>query len=305
MKRIITGTIIAIVYVAVFALSMYVHQIFFDIYLLFLAAAGTYEICRALPGFIGKPIYAINIVAVALGFGSFWLAQYLFPMSYASGLGGYFVSLALMVLFTVIFTAASKNHVSSNGFATVFAMLYPTMLLMFTMALNYFLRVGEGLSSSLPYRNAGVALTFSIPALTDVFAYLVGSKLRGKKLCPNISPNKTISGAVGGLFGGVVGGGLIAAFIALGHYLDWNVFGLSIFPGGWVETGVSLALLGLLGSVSGQAGDIFASYIKRRAGIKDYSNLLPGHGGILDRIDSSIFTGVVVYLYFAVAVIFL
>ena len=302
MKRTITGIIITVVYVAVLALSMYVHQIFFDIFLFFLAAAGTYEICRALPNFIGNPIYIINIIAVVLGFGSFWFSQYYFA-TYSSGLGGYFVSLAVMVLFTVIFTACSKKYVSSNAFATIFAMLYPTMLLMFTMAMNYFLNVGEGISSSLPYRNAGVVLNFLVPPLTDVFAYLVGSRLRGKKLCSSISPNKTVSGAIGGLAGGLIGSGVAAAAIALNYYLDWNVMGLTIFPNGWLETGISLAILGLLGSVAGQVGDLFASYIKRRANIKDYSNLLPGHGGVLDRVDSFIFGGVVFYMYFMVAII--
>ncbi len=304
MKRFITGTVITIVYIAVLALSMYVHQIFFDIFLFLIAMAGTYEMSRALPGFVGKPIFAINIVGVVLGFASFWFAQYFFT-SYASGLGGYFVSLVVMILFTVIFTACSKNHVSSNAFATIFAMLYPTMLIMFTLAMNYFMRVEEGLASSLPYRNAGVVLTFLVPPLTDTFAYIVGSRLKGKKLCPSISPNKTVSGAIGGLAGGLIGSGVAAAAIALNYYLDFNVMGLTIFPNGWVETGVSLAVLGILGSVAGQIGDLFASYIKRRAGIKDYSNLLPGHGGVLDRVDGFIFGGVVFYLYFAIAILLL
>ena len=304
-NRTITGIIIAIVYVAVLALSMYVHQIFFDVFLVFIAAVGTYEICSALPTFVGKPIYPINIAALVLGFGSFWTVQYLYPVSYASGLGGYFVSLAVMVLFTVIFTACSKKHVSSNAFATIFAMLYPTMVTMFSLAINYFLNAREGISSSLPYRTAGVVLMFVVPTITDVFAFFVGSRLRGKKLCPTISPNKTVSGAIGGLFGGLVGSGIVAAAAALNYYLGWNVMGIRIFPGGWPETGVSLAVLGLLGSVVGQVGDLFASYIKRRAGIKDYSNILPGHGGVLDRVDSFIFSGVIFYLYFAVAIIFM
>lgn len=302
MKRTITGVAITIVYIAVLALSMYVHQIFFDVFLFLVAMAGTYEMSRALPNFVGKPIIAINIAGVVLGFGSFWFSQYFF-LSFASGLAGYFVSLVVMVLFTVVFTACSKKHVKSDAYATIFTMLYPTMLIMFTMGMNYFMRVEEGIAGSLPYRNAGVVLTFLVPPLSDVFAYLVGSKVGGKKLCPSVSPNKTISGAIGGLFGGLVGSGVAAAAIALNYYVDWNVMGLVIFPNGWVETAVSLGVLGILGSVAGQLGDLFASYIKRRAGIKDYSNLLPGHGGVLDRVDGFIFGGVVFYLYFAVAII--
>ncbi len=69
---------------------------------------------------------------------------------------------------------------------------------------------------------------------------------------------------------------------------------------GWISTSINFIVLGLVGSVFDQAGDLFASYIKRRAGVKDFSNLLPGHGGVLDRVDGFIFCGVFFYLYFAV-----
>ena len=131
------------------------------------------------------------------------------------------------------------------------------------------------------------ALMIAIPCVGDIFALYVGSTFRGPKLCPPVSPNKTISGAVGGLVGSLIAAllvGLIAWLFAVksrqvlppwGHYV----------------------LLGLIGGVAGQLGDLFASLIKRHCGIKDFSNLFPGHGGMLDRLDSVIFMAVIIFCY--------
>ena len=110
---------------------------------------------------------------------------------------------------------------------------------------------------------------------TDIFAFFAGSAFGGKKLCPVISPHKTVAGAVGGLLG------------AVGCVL---LYGLLIQAlGGTVRQGV-LAAYACLGSAAAQLGDLTFSAVKRTCGIKDYSKLLPGHGGILDRFDSVLFT---------------
>ena len=113
---------------------------------------------------------------------------------------------------------------------------------------------------------------------TDIFAYFVGSFFGRHKLCPKISPKKTIEGAVGGIAGSVI-------FCTAFGYL---IFGESIFH---------FIMLGLLGSIAAQAGDLTASIFKRKMGIKDYGHLIPGHGGILDRFDSVLFTAPFVYYY--------
>ena len=300
--RVITGTFIAIVYIAVFLLSMYVHPIFFDIFILAVALGGAYEMCRAVSNFASEPIFIIDLVAVILGFAGFWFAQYFFRTS-ASGMMGYFVTLAVMILVTVFVTAFSKVYVKGNAVSTIFVMLYPNSLLMFAVGINYFMSAEVGISviSSLPFRNAGIALMFLVPALTDVFAYQIGSAIKGKKLCPSISPNKTISGAIGGLLGGLVGAGLVLLLTFLAKEYNVNLFGLAMLTESWATTIVNFVVLGLVGSVFDQIGDLAASFVKRRAGIKDYSNLLPGHGGVLDRVDGFMFCGVFFYLYFAVA----
>lgn len=109
---------------------------------------------------------------------------------------------------------------------------------------------------------------------SDVFAYLFGRTFGRHKLAPSISPNKTIEGSLGGMFGGAVG------MLIFGYFTQNFI----VIP--WII----LVIMGVFGAIVGQMGDLFFSMIKRQAGIKDYSKLIPGHGGILDRFDSVIFT---------------
>jgi phosphatidate cytidylyltransferase len=102
--------------------------------------------------------------------------------------------------------------------------------------------------------------------MTDIVAYLVGRSVGGPLLWPRISPKKTWSGALGGLAGGVVGGTLVA------------------YASGVGGLGPAIVALGL--SALSQAGDLFESAVKRRFGAKDTGQLIPGHGGLMDRLDS-------------------
>lgn len=132
-----------------------------------------------------------------------------------------------------------------------------------------------------------VLLLIAIPCVGDIFAMLTGSKVGGPKLCPVVSPNKTISGAIGGLVGSV----LAALLVCIGTHAAAG--GAGTFLPSWWEC----LLLGLIGGVVGQVGDLFASMVKRHAGVKDFSNLFPGHGGMLDRFDSILFMSFVMMCY--------
>lgn len=147
--------------------------------------------------------------------------------------------------------------------------------------------------SSLSYlRNAGahglfyVFLALIISWMSDIGAYFIGTFFGKHKLCPNISPKKTVEGLVGGigfsilmsLFAGVI---YQAVFLQGAAVSYWTIFGLA-----------------LIGAPLSVIGDLFASLIKRRCGIKDFGNLFPGHGGMMDRFDSLLF--VLPIVYFAV-----
>jgi phosphatidate cytidylyltransferase len=140
-------------------------------------------------------------------------------------------------------------------------------------------QVGETSSYGIPYPiGAGfcVLVLFAV-SVTDIFCYFVGCKFGKHKLSPVISPNKTIEGSIGGsvmclLFSVVIG-------MLLG--LEWY----------------HSVILGILIATFAQIGDLCESMIKRDAGVKDSSNILPGHGGIMDRVDSYLMTFVVVYCY--------
>nr|MBR4280399.1 phosphatidate cytidylyltransferase [Clostridia bacterium] len=130
-------------------------------------------------------------------------------------------------------------------------------------------------------------LMIAVPCVGDIFALYVGSTLKGPKLCPPVSPNKTISGAVGGLIGS-----LLAALLVGAVAYALAVQSRAALPDWW-----HYVLLGLIGGAAGQLGDLFASLIKRHCGLKDFSNLFPGHGGMLDRLDSVIFMAIIIFCY--------
>lgn len=109
-----------------------------------------------------------------------------------------------------------------------------------------------------------------IPMVNDIFAYLIGSKFGKNKMCVNISPNKTWEGSIGGLVLGSASG-IIFYRLLIGRIT------------------LKIVIITLILSIIGQIGDLIMSRIKRENGIKDFSNIMSGHGGILDRLDSSIF----------------
>ena len=119
----------------------------------------------------------------------------------------------------------------------------------------------------------GVLWIFAVVWTTDVAAYFVGRRIGGPKLWPRVSPKKTWSGFAGGLAAGTAAG--IVLSLAASR---WGV----TLPAGLV----GIAAVSALGSVVGQLGDLAESALKRRFGVKDSSNLIPGHGGVMDRLDA-------------------
>lgn len=129
---------------------------------------------------------------------------------------------------------------------------------------------------------AVIVLIFAVSWATDVFAYFVGRRIGGAKLWPAISPNKTWSGAIGGLIAGGVAGAALMAGLGVAVSLAGVAFYLAL-------------------SAIGQLGDLFESGAKRRFGIKDSGRLIPGHGGLMDRVDGVLAAGVLALVVGAVA----
>ena len=117
-----------------------------------------------------------------------------------------------------------------------------------------------------------ILLPFAVAFLSDAGAYFIGLRFGKHKLAPVVSPNKTIEGVFGGIAGAVIGMLIYALILDFACKFDVN-YGVAV-------------LYGLVGSLTGVFGDLCFSVIKRQTGIKDYGNLIPGHGGILDRFDS-------------------
>ena len=198
------------------------------------------------------------------------------PIGTAFGAGALTFKIAAYALFVVMFAEMmlsfrKEKRVPFLDLALVFA-----AGLVIPFLLSALVRPGLR-EPKAPY----LLLPFVITWLSDSGAFFVG-RSRGKtKLAPALSPNKTVEGSVGGFVCAIL------AAILYGLILYWCHFRVNILV---------MAVYGFFGSLAGQAGDLAFSAIKREHGIKDYSNLLPGHGGMLDRFDSTIFTAPILEL---------
>lgn len=181
--------------------------------------------------------------------------------------------LAYMCLFVANFENCSVAHFSMSfiGF------MYVTVM----MSCVYIIRIME----DGPHT---IWLVFICSWVCDTCAYFSGTMFGKHKMAPVLSPKKSVEGAIGGVLGSAIVGVIYVHFIA-NIYLgaDLNV--------------IHSAVICILGAIASQVGDLFASAIKRNCGIKDYGKLIPGHGGVLDRFDSVIFTAPIVWVVCLIA----
>ncbi len=191
----------------------------------------------------------------------------------------------------IVCTFAMTRNVRNamvNIAVTVFGMLYVGWFCSHIILLRQ-LPMGHH-SAKLDFGGAGyVIMLLVLLWLSDGGAFFVGTGWGRHKLIPAVSPNKTIEGSVGGIVITLVGAVLIKdAGLLL------NTFGVALFP----DLGYARYLLVGLGiALVGQVGDLCESYLKRDAGLKDTGNLLPGHGGFLDRFDSLLFSAPLFYYF--------
>lgn len=137
------------------------------------------------------------------------------------------------------------------------------------------------------FGTANMILVFICAWSTDTFAYFTGCFLGKHKLIPHVSPKKTVEGAIGGVVGSII---ISIAYLAVTKNI-MNINYMNI----WSNIYIQGAIIGLVGGICSQLGDLAASAIKRDADIKDFGKIFPGHGGFMDRFDSVMFIAPLIF----------
>ena len=203
-------------------------------------------------------LYALNIAICYLK---------IFPEGITTYL--YLMWLFLSVLASMLYMFKMEKRSLADGMATITGIVYVVFF-------AYHAVLAENVFGEMS--GASPVWMIVISAFgTDIFAYFGGYFLGKHKLCPTISPKKTIEGSLCGMLASVI---LCTAFG--GIFMDSGRL-------------LAYAVTGLAGGIFSQFGDLTASVFKRKMGIKDYGNLIPGHGGIMDRFDSVLFTAPMVF----------
>ncbi len=305
-QRLITAIILNVAVALIFVLRQFVSAYIFDALLCLVIIISANEVARVFnrSGRLNNSTL-ITIYPVLSFVGFYFGMKYELNMWYILLINlGLILALMLVEIVVVLIT---KNKLKSefektkltNTFSrfsvnkvllTGFLMLYPSFLLSSMYFINH-IGAFEYLNISKFGTNIDFSLFFLLlPILTtvatDTFAYLIGRLIKGPKLCPLISPNKTISGAIGGILGGIIFGfGIYAIFVACG------LIEAVLAP-------YVIVIYTILASIISEIGDIFASIIKRKARTKDYSSIFPGHGGFMDRLDGISFNVLFTLLFF-------
>ncbi len=262
--RLITGIVLALVFVPVF----YFGEVFLNITLGLLTMGATYELFKMYNIEAKLPRYIMAGEVLAGGLLYFTIQSY-----YEGAMTLEWVFLLIVGLIVVgALLLVFIDEFNANNYAEMLvSILYPALGFGAIFGLR-----------SLDLHNIG--FLFMVTIMTDVFAYAVGVKFGRHKMAPKISPKKSWEGCFGGTFFATV---LTLVYI--------NVFDVTHI--GLIELNVFVSILLIIFiSIMGQIGDLVASKLKRTFNIKDYSNLFPGHGGIMDRFDSALFAAMVLML---------
>lgn len=274
-KRIISGVVMAAVVALVLILGLEIKSVFITVFLCIIAAIACYELVVNAAGMQGllwsllPSVYtaimvfflsSINEQLYLLNVTNYVYVEIATPMLAIIVSVLYFIACAVLILI-------KHNEFDFGKIAVVCAM--PMLLAFAFSTLGSIITATGGIYYLL--------LVLNFACVCDMGAYFVGVSIGKTKLCPEISPNKTVEGALGGIASSII--------VSLIITLCYGHFG-KILP---------VMLLTVPLCAVGMTGDLFASIIKRKAGIKDYGNLIPGHGGILDRVDSVLLISPVVF----------
>ncbi len=261
-QRIISGTACAVVIAAILCLY---KTLVLEASMAVFSALAVYEMLSANGLKQYKPLLYMGVVSA-------------FLMPYSSIFNFQFVVIAAVLIFSVSFCL--KNH-SNIKFEKIAFFIISVLFISLSFTSIVMLR-NQFDKTALLY----LIIVIGSAWFSDTGAYFTGVFFGKHKLCPVISPKKTVEG----LIGGIVSNALLISisayiFVLVNAKLDTNV-NVNYF---------TLIVTAALSSLAGVAGDLTASVIKRQIGIKDYGNIIPGHGGIMDRFDSVLFTAPTVY----------
>ncbi len=314
--RLITGTVYCAVLIVFYALKIFVSKLFFDALLIAFATIGTFEMLRAFKGKMTMEQTVIVMVFAVLVPLTYAISDFIFadlldivgPLpggnpAEAEGRNysilitcGVFIA-GLTFLFSLLVFRIKETSLESTGYS-LFALIYPSTFIVVLSVCNH-LEL---------YSELALLFVFVLCPFADSFALLFGRWFGKKvpaKLAPDVSPNKTLIGGLGGLIGGAIGGvAILFCYYGISLLDKLNVTAEplgGIFSLNWPEALFFIGL-GVLTAAFSQLGDLVESAIKRKIGIKDMGKLLPGHGGILDRIDSALFAGLVICLVMVVRI---
>lgn len=299
-NRVIYGTIYVAVLLAFFLMKIFIPHgdLLFDLLIYAFALVGTYEMVRAMGQGLARTEKTIVFCFSAVCIPACAISEYLF------GYGIHvtavcFFALTILLLSLLVF----KNEESTlENIGTAFvSAVYPTLLLCLLVLANHFAEApiwddkfisgAEDLEKMRFNSDLAIAFIFAISPFADMTAFFTGLSLRKKfpkKLAPTLSPNKTVVGFIGGLLGGALGATVI--------YFVYNAI-----AGDFTHMYIWLPVyifVGVFAALATAFGDLVESCIKRKRGLKDMGDLMPGHGGILDRIDGTLFATVAVYVSF-------
>jgi phosphatidate cytidylyltransferase len=239
-----------------------------------LSATACFELNKCI-GLKNKPINYLSIVMAAL------IPVYYEYASEINELLNIKVStVGILVFYIVILMALMIAKYEQTKFEEVASVIVTSIFVPYVFATLFSLRdmwITYPQFFDKSYGRFFILFALLAAWLTDTFAYFTGSLLGKHKMCPNISPKKTVEGAVGGVVGGVISCVILFAV--------YDNFFFEKHSMNYVEVVIIALLLALISMV----GDLSASVIKRNFGVKDFGNVVPGHGGVMDRFDSGLF----------------
>ncbi len=234
-----------------------------------IATVGIWEFFKGFRAADVKPSFAAAAVSLVLLYILNILVHYVraVPPHMVTPLYTFWFTLSVFISFLYMFKIEKRKL--TDGMATVVGIIYIGFFSFHAVLTDQVFSPYTGVSM--------VWLILFSAFCTDTGAYFGGSLVGKHRLCPEISPKKTVEGSIIGI---------------LSSALVCSVFGLLLLP---VDKAAGCIIAGVLGGVVSQLGDLTASVFKRKMGIKDFGNLIPGHGGVMDRFDSVLFTAPMVY----------